>query len=72
MDAGLSGDDLLLQTGQKLFAVSQGQAQARKVSEVTGPGDAQNIGAVLRAISPEAYQSHDPSHVVFTSTGKPA
>src|SRR4051794_38077753 len=68
MNAGLSGDDLLLQTGQELFAVSQGQAQAGQVSEVTGPRDPQNIGAVLRPISPKAYQSHNPGHVVSTST----
>jgi hypothetical protein len=72
MKAGLSGDDRLLQTGQKLLAVSQGQTQAGQVSEVAGSGDPQNIGAVLRPISPEAYQSHDPGHVVSTSTEKPA
>ena len=72
MNPGLRGDDLLLNTGQELLALGQGQAQAGQVGEVARPGDLQDIGAVFFPLSPEAHQSHDPGHVGSTSTGKRA
>src|SRR4051812_7907803 len=68
MDAGLGGDELLLDAGQEPLAFGQGQAEAGQVGEVAGPGDPQDIGAVLLSLSSEAHQSHDPGHVAPTST----
>src|SRR4051794_21648675 len=70
MNPGLRGDDLLLNTGQELLALGQGQAEAGQVGEVVGPGDPQDIGAALFSVGSEAHQSHDPGHVASTSTGK--
>jgi hypothetical protein len=72
MNAGLRGDDLLLDAGQEPLAFGQGQPQAGQVGEITRPGDLQDIGAVFFPLSAEAHQSHGPGHVVSTSTGKPA
>src|SRR4051794_37235986 len=70
MNPGLRGDDLLLNTGQELLALGQGQAEAGQVGEVVGPGDPQDIGAVLLSLGSEAHQSHDPGHVASTSAGR--
>jgi hypothetical protein len=72
MDPGLRGDDLPLQAGQELLALAQGQAQAGQVGEIVGPGDPQDIGAVLLSLGTGAHQSYDPGHVGSTSTGKRA
>ena len=69
MNPGLCGDDLLLHTGQEPLALGQGQPQAGQVGEVVGPGDLQNVGAVLRPVSPDTHQSYDPGHVVSTLRG---
>src|SRR5271166_3030824 len=70
MDPGLRGDDLLLQAGQEPLALGQGQTQGGQVGEVVGLGNPQNVGAVLLPRGSGAHQSHDPGHVVSTSTGK--
>src|SRR4051794_31803007 len=70
MDPGLRGDDLPLQAGQEPFTLAQGQTQAGQVGEVAGPGDPQDIGAVLLSLGTGAHQSHDPGHVASTSPGK--
>ena len=72
VNAGLRGDDLLLDAGQEPLAFGQGQPQAGQVGEIIRPDDLQDISAVFFSLSTEAHQSHDPGHVVSTSTGKPA
>ena len=46
--------------------------KAGQVGEIIRPGDLQDISAVFFPLSAEPHQSHDPGHVVSTSTGKPA
>src|SRR3954454_12733917 len=70
MDPGLRGDDLLLEASQEFLALGQGQTQAAQIGEVLGPGEPQDVGAVFFPVSSSADQSHDPGHVVSTSTGK--
>ena len=72
MKTGLRSDDPPLDAGQDPLALSQGQAQAGQVGEVAGLGNLQDVGAVLRPVSPKAHQSHDPGHVVSTSKGETA
>src|SRR5271166_4880364 len=70
VDPGLCGDDFLLKAGQEPLALGQGQAQGGQVGEVVGLGDPQDVGAVLLPLGSGAHQSHDPGHIVSTSTGK--
>ena len=61
----MRSDDLLLDAGQELLTLGQGQTQGAQIGEVVGSGDPHDLRAVFFARGPDADQLHDPGHVAL-------
>src|SRR4051794_641330 len=62
VNAGLRGDDLLLDAGQHQLRFGQGQTQISDIDEAIGTANLHDVRAPPLAFGPDFHQPQNPSH----------